>query len=75
MRTRLKEVVVMASLLVASLTYAESENTTVATESAPIVVQPQETATGSEAATEQVALQTDTPQDNTLRSIKVYPCF
>jgi len=75
MRTRLKEVVVVVSLLTAPLAFAESENTAASTEPAPVSAPPQENATGSEATAQQVALQTDTPQGNALPNIKVYPSF
>jgi len=75
MRTRLKEVVVVVSLLMAPVAFAETETTTASAEPAPVVIAPQDIATGSEADAQQLALQTDDTQGNTLRNIKMYPCF
>ena len=75
MRTRLKEVVVVMSLLAAPLAFAESETTIATAEPTPTAAPPQENATGSEATPQQVALQTDAASESTLRNIKMYPCF
>jgi len=75
MRTRLKEVVVVMSLLATPLAFAESETAIATAEPTPAAVPPQENATGSEATNQQVALQTDAASESTLRNIKMYPCF